>query len=61
MDYFGGEVAFKAQERRDKRKQRLCRRNGCTLILVYPGYDAGEVQRRLAEAIADAKQRSQIA
>ncbi len=54
LDYFGGEEAFKAQERRDKRKQLLCRRNGCTLILVYPGYDADDVQRRLAEAMRDA-------
>lgn len=39
VEHFGGEDAFAEQQRRDRKKRRLCRQNGCTLIEVRKGYD----------------------
>ncbi len=55
VDYFGGEKAFKNQKKRDKRKSKLCKDNGCMLIEVYQGYDPKEVCKRISAAISEKK------
>ena len=52
VDYFGGEDAFAEQQRRDRRKQRLCRRNGCRLIEVRKGYDSAALVAQLEALIS---------
>jgi hypothetical protein len=51
VDYFGGEKAFTEQQRRDERKKKLCRKNGCTLIEVFQGYNIFELKKVLREKI----------
>lgn len=41
--YFGGEQSFIQTRRRDRRKQRLCKRYGIRLIYVYPGYNPEDI------------------
>lgn len=51
VDFFGGEDAYTEQQKRDARKLRLCRKNGCTLLYVYQGYEDEEVVSRIQSAI----------
>lgn len=37
--YFWGEEAFEKQQKRDKTKQKKCKKNNCKLIYVYEWYD----------------------
>jgi len=46
VDYFGGESAFIAQQNRDKRKKKLCKKYGCFLHEVFQGYDPQELVQR---------------
>jgi len=41
--YFGGHTAFLHTQRRDRRKQRLCKENGIRLIYVHPGYKPEDI------------------
>lgn len=43
IDFFGGEVAFVQNQRRDARKKSLCHKHGVKLIEVRPGYDINSV------------------
>lgn len=45
VEYFGGEAAFLATVKRDRRKRRLCKANGVSLIYAREGYDLSEVLR----------------
>lgn len=47
VDYFGGEKTYKEQQKRDKRKARLCEKNGCTLIYVREGYDFDNIREEI--------------
>ena len=52
IEYFGGEAAFKEQQRRDRRKKRLCRQNGCVLIEVREGYESEDLVAEIEGLIA---------
>lgn len=52
VDFFGGEANFIEQVRRDERKRKLCKKNGCLLIEVAAGYDADELLDRLRREVA---------
>lgn len=52
VDFFGGEANFAEQVRRDERKRKLCKKNGCLLIEVASGYDEQELLTRLRFEIA---------
>lgn len=41
--YFGGERAFIDIQKRDRRKQSLCRKQGIRLIYVHPGYNPDDI------------------
>jgi len=41
--YFGGERAFIDTQKRDRRKQMLCRKHGIRLIYVHPGYNPEDI------------------
>lgn len=47
VDYFGGEKAFKEQQKRDKRKAKLCEKNGCILLYVRDGYKFEDVRAQI--------------
>jgi len=51
VERFGGEEAFKGQQRRDARKRRLCNEHACVLIEVYPHFDPAEVIASVQAAI----------
>jgi len=51
VDFFGGEEGVRKSRERDARKRRLCRKHGCTLVAVRPGYDPNEVVDRVRRAI----------
>lgn len=51
VDYFGGESAFKRQQKRDARKKRLCAKNDCTLIYVYQDYVPETVLAQVEDAL----------
>lgn len=51
VDYFGGEKAFKKQQKRDARKARLCEENNCELIEVFQGYEPKNVLEKISSAI----------
>ena len=53
VDYFGGEDALRERQRRDRRKRRLCRQNGCTLIEVRKGYDPDGLIARISALIEE--------
>lgn len=38
IEFYGGAEAYEKTKQRDQIKRELCRRNGCRLIYVYPGY-----------------------
>ncbi len=56
VEYFGGEEAFKKQQARDKKKARLCKKNGCHLIYVQEGYDFTDVKTSIRESLSDSKE-----
>jgi len=51
VDYFGGEEAFREQQKRDKRKQRLCAENNCELFYAHEGYDFEALCAKIEEAL----------
>ena len=50
VDYFGGEKAFLANQKRDLMKREKCKNNNCTLIEVRPGYDLKTVIKEIEKA-----------
>jgi hypothetical protein len=53
IEYFGGEQAFSEIQKRDKRKQRLCKRNKITLLYVREGYDFEELKSEIRTLIEE--------
>jgi hypothetical protein len=53
VEFFGGFEAFEKTKQRDQKKWELCRRNGCRLIYVYPGYTFEEVVKQIIQISAD--------
>lgn len=51
VDFFGGEESFKKQQRLDKKKQKLCKDNGCVLIYVFENYDFKDVISQINSAL----------
>lgn len=51
VDYFGGEKAFKELQKRDKLKKRLCDKNNCKIIYIYPRYNILEVKEKIKNLI----------
>ena len=49
VEFFGGEKAFKENQKRDKRKRELCKENGVKLIEVRKGYDIKEVIKQISQ------------
>ena len=47
IDFFGGEVAFEQNKRRDAQKKSLCLKHGVKLIEVRPGYDINLVLSKI--------------
>lgn len=47
VEFFGGAKAYKKQQKRDKKKAELCKKNNCVLIYVYPDYDFEEVKEEI--------------
>lgn len=43
IKYFGGDKAYKKTLERDARKKELCKRNGVTLLYVYPNYSLNDI------------------
>lgn len=43
IGFFGGEAAFEATKKRDRRKKLKCTRNGVKLVYVRPGYNLADV------------------
>jgi len=43
VDFFGGEDNYKMTVKRDKRKQRLCKKHRVKLIYVREGYQLSDV------------------
>lgn len=50
VDFFGGQEAFEQNLKRDKRKLRLCKKNGVNLLYVRPGYTLESVIKEIQEA-----------
>jgi hypothetical protein len=53
VDYFGGAARFVERRQRDLRKQRLCKENGCRLLIVDEDYDPVELLKNLNALLAD--------
>lgn len=53
VEYFGGKEAFKKIQERDKKKKRLCNRNGIKLIYVYENYVLEDVFNEIKMCILD--------
>ncbi len=51
VDFFGGEKAFKALQRRDAKKKRLCKKHKVRLIEARSGYDINEVIEEIESAL----------
>lgn len=51
VEYFGGHEAFEKNQKRDERKQRLCRRHGIKLIYVRPDYALQNVIEEISRRI----------
>lgn len=51
VELFGGEEAFKIQQKRDRNKRALCESNRCALIEVHPGYNLDDVIEAVCAAI----------
>jgi len=51
VEFFGGEKAFIENQKRDKRKNNLCKRHGVKLIYVREGYSLEEVINSINESI----------
>ncbi|MDT2767442.1 hypothetical protein P7G58_00985 [Globicatella sulfidifaciens] len=59
VDYFGGEVAFQANVKRDQKKAHLSKDNGVKLFVVQEGYDYSELVQKIVSYI-DIKYRKTI-
>lgn len=51
VDFFGGKAAFIENQERDKRKKKLCEKNNCALIYVYPEYNFENVKKEIEKLI----------
>jgi hypothetical protein len=51
IDFFGGEEAFKKNQKRDKLKKQKCLKNDVSLIEVRPGYDFNELVKQIENII----------
>lgn len=51
IDFFGGKESYEKTVERDKRKQRLCEKNGCILIYVDEGYQISEIVSKIEDII----------
>lgn len=49
VEFFGGEAAYLITKQRDQKKLNLCKRNGCRLVYVYPGYTFEELILQIIE------------
>lgn len=47
VEYFGGEISFEANKKRDEVKKQLCIKNKCLLIEVRPNYDFEEIVNQI--------------
>jgi hypothetical protein len=47
VEFFGGAEAFEKTKQRDQKKLDRCRRNGCRLVYVYPGYNFDEIVNQI--------------
>lgn len=47
VEYFGGIEAFEKQQKMDNKKKRLCEKNNCKLIYVYPDYNFEEIKNKV--------------
>ena len=45
--FYGGVEGFEKTKLRDQKKLDRCRRNGCRLVYVFPGYSLGEVIQQI--------------
>lgn len=52
VEYFGGAETHAMQQERDDRKRELSKKNGITLLEVYPDYDLDQVIERLRIALS---------
>jgi hypothetical protein len=53
VEFFGGEAAFRRQQQRDRKKRDVCKKAGCQLVEVLPGYDPDDVIGQIrARAVA---------
>lgn len=52
VEYFGGEKAFKKQQKLDRRKSRLCEKYNCNLIYIYETYDFESLKQKIRELLA---------
>lgn len=53
VEYFGGEEAFKDQQRRDRRKMRLCTKNKCHLIYAYEADNSKDIKIQIMNLLID--------
>lgn len=53
VDFFGGEKAFKKQQKLDKKKQNLCKRHKCILIYAYENYDFNDIVAQITTALSN--------
>ena len=51
VEFFGGQEALEDSQKRDARKGRLCKENGCHLIYVKKGYDFVQLVQEIEEII----------
>lgn len=56
IDFFGGEESFILNQKRDKKKRRKCKSNGCVLIEVLPNYNFKEIVNKIQHIIEDKNQ-----
>lgn len=49
IEFFGGEDSFKDIKKRDRKKKRLCKRNGVRLIEVREGFEEEELFKSILE------------
>ena len=52
VDFFGGQEAFKANQKRDQQKRKKCKDNGVHLIEVRPNYQFEEVICEINEVLS---------
>lgn len=47
VEFYGGVEGFEKTKQRDQKKLDRCRRNGCRLLYVYPGYSFDQVVQQI--------------